>query len=98
MKATYDLSISSAPAIESFYVPAGFICYILACLRCLWATVELQDSWLRGLSFQMGNFCFLPGTHGGIMPVYIFIWRYIEYTILILNLIKSKRPFGTLDL
>ena len=45
-----------------FYVPAGFICYIVACLRCLWATAELQDSWLRGLSFQMGNFCFLPGT------------------------------------
>ena len=45
-----------------FYVPAGFICYIVACLRCLWATAELQESWLRGLSFQMGNFCFLPGT------------------------------------
>ena len=47
-------------AIRCFYVPAGFICYILACLRCLWATAELQDSWLRGPSFQMGNFCFLP--------------------------------------
>ena len=63
MQATYDWSISSAPAIWVFYVPNGFICYIVACLRCLWATAELQDSRLRGLSFQMGNFCFLPGTH-----------------------------------
>ena len=64
MKATYGWSISSAPAIWCFYVPAGFICYIVACLRCLWATAELQDSWLRGPSFQMGNFCFLPSTDG----------------------------------
>ena len=63
VKAIYGWSISSAPAIWSFYVPAGFICYIVACLRCLWATAEIQDSWLRGTSFQMGNFCFLPGTH-----------------------------------
>ena len=47
-----------------FYVPAGFICYIVAFPRCLWATAELQDSWLRGLSFQMGIFVVsqvLPG-------------------------------------
>ena len=62
MQASYGWSISSAPAIRFFYVPAGFICYIVACFRCLWATAELQDSCLRGLSFQMGNFCFLPGT------------------------------------
>ena len=62
MKAIYGWSIWWAPAIWCFYVPAGFIRYIVACLRCLWATAELQDSWIRGLSFQMGNFCFLPGT------------------------------------
>ena len=62
MQANYGWSPSSAPAICCFYVPAGFICNIVACLRCLWATAELQGSWLRGLSFQMGNFCFLPGS------------------------------------
>ena len=50
-----------------------FICYILACLRCLWATAELQNSWLRGPSFQMGNFCFLPGTRRWLKNAGFFI-------------------------
>ena len=62
MKATYGWSISSTPAIWYFYVPTVFIRHIVAFPRCLWATAELQDSWLRGLSFQMGNFYFLLGT------------------------------------
>ena len=61
MQATYGRSIWSAAAISGFDLPAGFICYILTCLinRCLWATAELQDTRLRGPSFQMGNFQFL---------------------------------------
>ena len=62
MQATYGRSVLSAWAIWFFYIPAPFICYIVECLKFLWATAELQDSWFRGLSFQMGNFCFLPGT------------------------------------
>ena len=56
MQATYGRSIWSAPAIWCFDLPAVFICYIVARLRCLWATAELQDNRLRGLSFQMGKF------------------------------------------
>ena len=48
-----------------------FICYILTCLRFLWATAELQDSRLRGPSFQMGNFLFLPGTYQYEYPVLV---------------------------
>ena len=62
MLATYGRSIWSGSAIKGFDVLAGFICYILTCLRCLWARAELQDSQLRGPSFQMGNFQFLPGS------------------------------------
>ena len=62
MQATYGRSIWSAAAISGFDLPAGFICYIPTCLRCLWATAELQDFRFRGPSFQMGNFQFLPGT------------------------------------
>ena len=45
MQATYmyGRSIWSAAAISSFDLPAGFICYILTCLTCLWATAELQS-------------------------------------------------------
>ena len=87
MKAAYGWSISSAPAISCFYVPAGFMFYIVACLRCLWATAELQDSWLRGPSFQMGNFCFLPGTDSfGYLARYSFI-----------NIVKTRPSFVLLQ-
>ena len=78
MQATYGRSIWSAAAISGFDLPAGFICYILTCLRCLWATAELQDSRLRGPSFQFGNNKFLPGT------LVFSILQYYYYTIIVL--------------
>ena len=54
MQATYARSISSAAAISGLN---SLLCYN----RCLWATAELQDSRLRGPSFQLGNQKFLDG-------------------------------------
>ena len=62
MKANYPRSVWSAVANIGFDLPAVLICNFSLCLRCLWATAELQDSRLRGTSFQMGDFKFLPGT------------------------------------
>ena len=62
MEATYGRSIWSTAAFNGFDLPNVSICYILTWLRCLWATAELQNSWLCGPSFQLGNPKFLPGT------------------------------------
>ena len=70
MLATYGRSIWSGPAIKAFYVLAGFICYILTCLRCLWARAELQSRQLPCPSFQMENAKFLPGTRVYTQVIY----------------------------
>ena len=62
MRATYGRSTWFGPAIKAFYVLVAIICYILTCLKCLWARAELQNSQLPCLSFQMENAKFLPGT------------------------------------
>ena len=67
MEATYGRSIWSTAAFNGFDLPNVSICYILTWLRCLWATAELQNSWLCGPSFQLGNPKFLPGTAGTII-------------------------------
>ena len=92
MEATYGRSIWSAASISGFDLPAGFICYILTCLRCLWATAELQDSRLRGPSFQMGNFQFLPGTSTGVVSVRSKMSKHLKKKILYffeINLLRS---------
>ena len=41
MRATYGRSAWPGPAIKAFYVLVAIICYILTCLKCLWARAKL---------------------------------------------------------